>query len=175
MESSNVIRELIFQHVSETKALTKRIDIQDIFDYQCVVIGLASNERIWKLCYEVNLHLGLNLAEKELEQGKTGGENSPPNTLPQGLFEPLDFTPDDRPLAYYEDLYTDPRFEFILRKPDPALLPKEARPFRFFFLVRAHDGPLPEPADLIERLNKSSVVLSAVDISHIKNIKQLVL
>ncbi|MEZ4777558.1 MAG: hypothetical protein R3D00_30565 [Bacteroidia bacterium] len=155
--------------------MTKRIDIQDIFDYQCVVIGLASNERIWKLCYEVNRQLGLNLTEKELEEGKTEGEESEENTSANSLFEASDFIPDDRPLAYYEDLHSDPRFEFILRKPDPNHLPKDARPFRFFFLIRAHDSPLPESADLIERLNKSSAILSAVDISHIKNIKQLVL
>ncbi|MDX2247365.1 MAG: hypothetical protein SF052_11335 [Bacteroidia bacterium] len=155
--------------------MIKRIEIQDVFDYQCVVIGLASHEHIWKLCYEVNLHLGLNLTEKELEKGKNGAPHIPEKKPDQGLFEDSELTPDDRPLAYYEDLHSDSRFEFILCKPDPNHLPKDARPFRFFFLVRAHDYPLPGSAELVERLSQLPTVLSAVDISHIKNIKQLVL
>ncbi|MEZ4829524.1 MAG: hypothetical protein R3C61_25055 [Bacteroidia bacterium] len=154
--------------------MTKRIDIQNLFDYQYVVIGIASNDHIWKLCYEINRQLGLNLTERELDEGKTE-ENASSDTTSTGLFDATDLSFGDRPLAYYEDMISDSRYEYILRKPDPNYLPKEARPFRFFFLVRTHDNPLPESADLIGRLSLSASVLSAVDISHIKNIKQLVL
>lgn len=170
MESSNVYRELIFSDVSGKQGLVKRIEITEGLDYQYIAVGIASNERIWKLCYEINQSMGINLSEKE--QKPPVSSEKPARTSPS-LFDPGAISKEDRPLDYYEDMTSKPPLEYILRKPDTTQLPKETRPFRFFLLIRSVSGPVPEAREVIMQLSSASAVLSAVDISHIRNIKQL--
>ena len=76
---------------------------------------------------------------------------------------------------YYEDTETNKRIEYALfLQPARSSLPTETKPFRFFFLIRSADQSPQDTQKIIEQLGQSEVIRSAVDITHIKQIKQLI-
>jgi hypothetical protein len=158
----------------KTTCLTKRVKIEYSFDYQFIGIGIASNEHIWKLCFEINQTLGINLLNQ-----KDFTNFIPPKKVDipdnQLLFqaEKLAQTPSSD--NYYIDTTSNSRIEYILCSPERGLIPREARMFRYFFFARSLKYPLPKLDEILLRFNQISIVLSAIDISNIKNIKHLVL
>ena len=74
---------------------------------------------------------------------------------------------------YYEDIETHERLEVALFQNKASNIPKEAKLFRYIFLLRAAGEKKPDLDYFLGQLNGLSFVISAVDITHIKNIKQI--
>ena len=154
--------------------MTKRVKIEYSFDCQFTGIGIASDERIWKLCFEINQSLGINL--KKWDSYPDFAEKKPTETTENQLLFEDDFTPQNAsPDNYYIDTTSNSRIEYILCRPKRGLVPREVRMFRFFFFARSLKYPLPQADEIAFCINQISIVLSAIDISHIKNIKNLAL
>lgn len=150
--------------------MARKVYIEQSFDYQLLVIGIASTERVWKLCHEVNRALGISLQESRSEH--PGGPAEPPATdSPEGLFGQE--APGGAAGPYYEDHSSHPEWEYALAALPAARLPREARAFRYALLVRCAGTAAPDPDDLIARLSTAPAVLSAMDLSQVKNIKSL--
>ncbi len=149
--------------------MSKQIHINKQFDYHYIVIGIASHEHIWKLCWEINKQLSISLKKQyiEYEQG-TVPPSKPPNT--QSLFskEPTYFEDS----AYYEDTESHPRTEFALFRPTVSLKTLEA--FGYIFLIRSNTDSIPDISSFLQQLNQVSAVISAVDISDIKNVNKII-
>lgn len=150
----------------------KRVQIYERFDYQGIVIGIASDERIWKVCFEINESLAVNLKENTRNYDILLNEVDTDSPDPS-LFHATESPQENRPVLFYEDVETNEDCAFYLFKPEATGLPKEIRSFRYLLAIQALTPSLPEPANILEKLNKLTTVRSAVDISHIKSIKHL--
>jgi hypothetical protein len=150
----------------------KKIKLEESFDYQHLIIGIASDEPIFKLCWEINESLIWALKKVELD---ILNFSEPMDSLAQKikplLFDPLNFKTE--PPAYYEDHDSFPRQEMALFEASIQKIPKEIRAFRYILLLRSVNAQLPESVSLIQTLNELSFVISAIDITHLKNIKQI--
>ena len=111
--------------------MAKRVKIKGAFEYQYYVIGIASDERIWKLCFEINNSLTINLLQSDREEKKETEETVTNTENP--LFGEEDLTQHNRGPAYYEDTQTDPSREYVLTTADRSNLPKSAKAFPYFF------------------------------------------
>lgn len=154
--------------------MTKRVHIEGAYDYDEYIIGIASDERVWKLCFELNNILNINmLDDRNLTiEDATENDNDPQNV--DLLFEAKALKPVKQSLQYYEDTNSIRGREFALFVADNANLPKTIRAFRYFLLIRIIDPPPPDLTVLVEQLNGSALVRSAVNISNVKNIKSLI-
>lgn len=152
--------------------MAKRVHIKGAFEYENLVIGIASDQRIWKLCFEVNKALSINLVGNRF-QAEMIPEEAPAPNAPESLFEDDTFPPPSRSLIYYEDTESQRGHEYILCEIEPIQLPKAAKAFRYFLLIRAVDTPAPNIDAILLQLHALESVRSAVDITHVKNIKSL--
>jgi hypothetical protein len=152
--------------------LTKRIHIREPFDDQYHVLGIASDAHIWKLCWEINQLLELNLVKKEKEAPQREELNRAEEVL-ASLFKENELQPPSGVQHYYEDLESERNVEYTLFESDRSLSPKEAKPFRYFLMIMSTGEYKPDLAPMILRLNQSEIILSSVDISDIKNIKNI--
>ncbi len=156
------------------ETLAKRIHIQEPFEYHHRVLGIASDAHIWKLCWEINQLLELNLVKKEKETPQPEQIKRAEEVLAT-LFKESDLQPPGGVQHYYEDLESNPNREYTLFESDRSLSPKEAKPFRYFLLILSGEEDKPDLESMITRLNQSEIILSSVDISDIKNIKNILL
>lgn len=154
--------------------MAKRLHIQEPFDYHEYVIGIASDAPIWKLCWDVNQRLELTLEKREKEAEEPEGLNRAEEVLAT-LFKESEMQPPGGVQHYYEDLESNRTLEYTLFEADRSLSPKPAKPFRYFLLIRSHEGNAPDIVSIISTLNQSEIILSSVDISDIKNIKNILL
>ncbi|MEO0469357.1 MAG: hypothetical protein AAF206_07050 [Bacteroidota bacterium] len=146
--------------------------IDQAFDEQHELIGIASDERIWKVCYEINNILTINLIENNtLSTAST--ESTDAHETPTGLFSKQSDPVRRLPLARYEDHASVARKEFILATFDRSVLPKEAKAFRYLLLIRNETNDAPLADEAIIRLKDSNIIRSAVNLSHVNNIKSL--
>ena len=152
--------------------LAKKLHIDQEFDDQHDLIGIASDERIWKVCYEINNLLKINLIEKGIQSNAEAGK-SMQEEAHTGLFSEQSDPRFRFPLARYEDLESVPRKEFILATFDRSVLPKEAKAFRYLLLIRYETNAAPPAEEAIIRLKDSNIIRSAVNLSHVNNIKSL--
>jgi hypothetical protein len=152
--------------------LAKRVHIKGAFDYRYQVIGVASDQRIWKLCFEVNKALNINLVGAEHPHGFQ--TDSPSDSPPaDSLFQSDAFLPSSRSSIYYEDTESQRGREYTLCEIDAAQLPKALKAFRYFLLIRAIDSPLAPIDGILQQLLSLKSVRSAIDVTHVKNIKSL--
>ncbi|MFK7924196.1 MAG: hypothetical protein AB8H47_19715 [Bacteroidia bacterium] len=154
--------------------MTKRVHIEGAHDYDEYIIGIASDERVWKLCFELNNILNINMLDERSSTNEDVKENEINPQNKDLLFETKALESVKRPLQYYEDTNSIRGREFALFVADSTNLPKTVRAFRYFLLLRIIDPPPPDLNKLIELLNGSALVRSAVNITHVKNIKSLI-
>ncbi|MCB9231289.1 MAG: hypothetical protein H6581_06490 [Bacteroidia bacterium] len=114
------------------------------------VFGVASNEKIWKLCWEINQELELNLAA---ESPEFAGER-------EG----------------YSDRETDSNFEYFLleNNRNDKKIPRMAREFRFWFIIKPLKDLTPDLPKLKASLNKIAVISLAIDLSSQQDINKLI-
>lgn len=154
--------------------MTKRVHIQGAHDYDDFIIGIASDEKVWKLCFEINNLLGISLLEKDLPDEEDGGGKEIKEGKEDSLFTPKSLSPIKRPLRNYEDTNSSRGREYALFAIKSADLPATIRAFRYFLLIRATDPPPPDLVSTVRKLNSSALIRSAVDLSNVKNIKSLI-
>lgn len=123
------------------------------FEQEATVIGIASNEKIWKLCWKLNQVLGCNLATAEEDVTRVKGP------------------------ALYTDLETDDAYDYtffeVNFKPNQGT--KLARQFRFWLVLkpkRDGDGPI-EILPIMQAIAGIDIISLVHDISEEKDIKKL--
>ena len=137
-------------------------------DHQDIVLGIATDVRSWKLCYELNQILGIQLRNAG-DSGffpDTGQEQEARE--PELLFDQPPVSPEQ-----FEDHDSFPHTEFILYSKETQKLPAETRPFRFFLLIRSESGQFSTPEELAARLIESTYIASVVNFSDNKNLQSL--
>lgn len=136
----------------KNSALAKKNYIKVDMAIPATVLGIASNEKIWKLCWKINQELEINLGtgEDDLTQLKTRD--------------------------VYIDQETEPAFEFSMfdKKLIPTRkVPKQIKEFRYFFLIRPLGEREPDPKVYLEALNRIDIISIAVDLTEMKDIKNI--
>ncbi len=131
--------------------MAKGKNIKIEFNTPVWVIGIASNERIWKLCWELNKELDLNLTtgSRDLIQAGAG--------------------------EFYLDQESFPNFEYCLlennfkKKSQTAL----ARQFRYWLVIKPYQEAVPEIEAIMGNLKEISSISLAVDLSKEKEINKI--
>jgi hypothetical protein len=154
--------------------LVKRIHIDDPLEKHYMLIGIASDERIWKLCWEINQELKINLRKVDPEAflGEKAEGDEAPEAAPR-LFEPSQMPPNDTFPEYYEDAESDSRYEYALFANDRRISPKKVRPFSYFLLIRYGNTTAPHADQLLETLRHTPAIRSAADITGVENINDI--
>lgn len=115
------------------------------------VIGIASNDRVWKLASDLKKSLGIGL---ELDQTRDATSKGP---------------------TVYHDLASDGDFEYLFfenESPNPKT-PKLARQFRFWLVLINKRDKYPDIEGLLNQLKQIEAVSLAIDLSSEKDIQSL--
>jgi hypothetical protein len=131
--------------------MAKKNVIQLEFDSPASVVGVASNDKIWKVCWNINQQLGLELSSaKDDVMRATGPE-------------------------MYTDLETDADFEFTFFENTfkTSKVPKLARNFRYWLVIRPKREVAPEIRTIVRSLSQVDNISLAHDLSNEKDIKKL--
>lgn len=122
------------------------------FELPSAVIGIASNEKVWKVCWKLNQTLGLNLASEQDDVTRVKGP------------------------ALYADHESDPNFDFVFfennLKSNQGT--KLARKFRFWLVVKLKKELPPDAAALTRKISEIDVISLVHDLSNEKDIKRLI-
>jgi hypothetical protein len=122
------------------------------FELEATVIGIASNEKIWKLCWKLNQVLGTNLEKADEDVTRVMGP------------------------AMYTDFESDQAFDYTLFENDlkPSQGTKLARQFRFWLVIKPkRDGATLDISQILQPLSTIDIVSLVHDISEEKDIKKL--
>ena len=131
--------------------MAKKNVIKLEFDVPAHVLGVASNDRIWKICWKINQALDLQLATAEEDVHRVKGPE------------------------LYTDFETDHDFDYIFFENNlkASKVPKLARQFRYWFVIKAKKEAEPDLAKFLEALRGIDIVSLAHDLSNEKDIKKL--
>ena len=115
------------------------------------VIGLASNEKVWKLAWKINQVLGLTMATEEEGFARLEGPE------------------------LYQDLSTDADFEYVLFENGfkAPKVSKLAQQFRFWLLIRHKREVKPDVEGICKQLGAIDIVSLVRDLTHEKDIQKL--
>jgi len=121
------------------------------YDTPATVIGIASHEKIWKLCWKVNQELQIALASAE-EQVAEVAET-----------------------VVYTDFESDQDFDFFLFENafQSRKVSALARKFRYWLVIRHVREEAPDVSTLQRKLSGIDIVSLAHDLSDEKDIKKL--
>ncbi|MEM1000042.1 MAG: hypothetical protein AAGN35_23510 [Bacteroidota bacterium] len=131
--------------------MAKKNVIQVEFDSPASVLGVASNDKIWKVCWNINQQLGIQLATAPEDVTRVKGP------------------------AMYTDLERDPDFDyyFFENTHKTSKVPRLARQFRYWLVIRHRREVAPEIRTILRRLAQVDNISLAHDLSHEKDIKKL--
>lgn len=150
--------------------MAKRIHIPQEAGETLIVFGIASDEPIWKLCWEINSVLGLSLSARSGADTATDHPATHEQDTPQ-LFEQSGTA---QPAALYEDPDSFAPAEIFLMPTPPEQLSRNIRPFRYLLALRSPGAYAGNVLPLLARLPALDFVKSAVDLSHIKSLTALI-
>lgn len=121
------------------------------FDTPAFVLGLASNEKIWKLCWGINQELNLSLASAEEQVAEVSGN------------------------VIYTDFESSSDFDFFLIENNfpGRKVSKLAKKFRYWLVIRQIREEEPDLQDLLTKLAQVNSVTLAHDLTEEKDIKKL--
>lgn len=122
------------------------------FEHDATVIGIASNEKIWKLCWMLNQALSLNLATAEDDVNRVKGP------------------------ALYTDYDSDAALDYTLFENNlkPSQGTKLARQFRFWLVIKSkRDGVVIDSQPIRQSISSIDIVSLVHDLSEEKDIKKL--
>lgn len=117
-----------------------------------IVLGIASNGKIWKLCWKINQELEIHLS--------TG--------------DPQVSTLNDR--GVYTSIEEDSAFEFTLfdkKLISARKIPKNLKEFRYYFVVRPLGEREPDAGIFLQALNRIDIISVAVDLTEVQDIKNI--
>jgi hypothetical protein len=131
--------------------MAKKNVIQLDFDSPSVVIGVASNDKVWKVCWNINQQLSLQLASAEDDVTRVKGPE------------------------LYTDPDTDPDFEYYFFENTfkSSKVPQLARQFRYWLVIRPKKDLLPEVKTILRALAEIDNISLAHDLTQEKDIKKL--
>lgn len=121
------------------------------YDAPAFVMGLASNDRIWKVCWNINQQLNINLSTGIQDVGLVRGPE------------------------LYTDHESSEDFDYLFFEntvKGKKVAPRAAQ-FRFWFVLKPKRETEPDLTQLIENLNTLENVSLVVDLSSEKDIKKL--
>ncbi len=121
------------------------------FDTPASVLGIASNEKIWKLCWVINQKLNLRLASAEEHVTEVSGNTN------------------------YVDFESNSDFDFFLFEnnfPDKKVS-RLAKKFRYWLVIRQIGDKQPNLSELLSQLSHIDVISLAYDLTDEKDIKKL--
>ena len=120
-------------------------------DHSATVIGIASNDKIWKLCWKLNQVLSINLATAE-----------------------DDVTRDKGPILY-TDFESDPDFEFTFFENNlkPTQGTKLSRQFRYWLVIGSKKDDELHSQRFLQLIGTIDIVSLAHDLTEEKDIKKL--
>lgn len=147
--------------------MPKRVQIQDVDQLGLFIIGLASNAKIWKVCFDLNQYLNLSLAAVDAEP-------LDPASQPQkgSLFEEHPIPDYHQPVGQtYQDVDSHSHQEFRMIELQKSSLPKEVRSFAYFLFIRFDRQFPPSMEKLLASISESREILSAVDCTHLHQLK----
>lgn len=147
--------------------MAKRLSFTEDAENQDVVLGIATDVRSWKLCYEINHILEINLKNISLFHP------NPDDSTVLSSQERLNLPTSPYLQERFEDLESVDHTEYILYTKDPQKLPKESKPFRFFLLIRSISALSLEADVMIRRLMKVDIIHSVVNFSDYKHLQHL--
>lgn len=123
-------------------------------DYEpsMTVLGVASNDKVWKVCWKINQQLGLNLSSSEEGMARLTGPE------------------------LYRDEESDSDFEYLFFENtfQSRKVPPLARQFRFWLAIKAKRDEEPSVEEVLRQLQEIDAVSLARDLSQEKDIKKLV-
>lgn len=133
--------------------MAKRKNIKIEPDSTGIVLGIASNERIWKLCWEINQTMQINLSEASRELDASAGTE------------------------VYADCDSSESFDYFLVENNGRLkgVPKEAKPFRFWIMVRPKGEREADHSSILQQLKTNPSVSLATDLSNNQELKKALL
>lgn len=131
--------------------MAKRNVIKLDMDLPETVLGIASNDKVWKVCWKINQGLGLQLASRDDSSTLLAGP------------------------AVYTDEESDEDFFYQFFEPDfeSRKVPRLARQFRFWLVIKPKRDLAPDVPQLLQNLSGIDAVSLAHDLSQEKEIKKL--
>lgn len=122
------------------------------YDAPAFVIGIASNDRIWKLCWNINQAMELELSTGAMDAGTARGPE------------------------IYADYESQPDFEVLVfeNTVKGRKVPKKAQPFRFWMVLKPRKEDVSDLSEILETLKTVENVSLAIDLSDEKDIKKLI-
>ncbi len=121
------------------------------FDTPASVLGIASNEKIWKLCWGINQELSLSLASAEEQVSEVSGN------------------------VIYTDFESSSDFDYFLFENNfpGRKVSRLAKKFRYWLVIRQVREENPDLETLLANLSKVDTISLAHDLSDEKDIKKL--
>ena len=122
--------------------------IRENEEFPAVAFGVSSNEKIWKLAWELNRALSLNLALNNNEE--ISGEKN----------------------EVYSSLHPGGDFDYYLmdHASTGKKIPPKAREFRYWLFIKPRDSALADVNTLLLQLRSVKIISLAMDISDTINI-----
>ncbi len=120
-------------------------------DQSAIVIGIASNDKIWKLCWKLNQTLSIDLATAEDDVTRVKGP------------------------TLYTDFESDPNFEYTFFENNlkPTQGTKLSRQFRYWLVIVRKKEERLDSKQLLQNIATIDIVSLAHDLSEEKDIKKL--
>lgn len=135
----------------KAKDVAKKNVLDFGIDPSATVIGIASNDKIWKLCWKLNQALSINLATAEDDVTRVKGP------------------------VLYTDLDSDPHFEYTFFENNLKATQgtKLSRQFRYWLVVSSKKDEAPDSQTLMQAVTAIDIVSLAHNLSEEKDIKKL--
>ncbi|MCI4667017.1 MAG: hypothetical protein MRZ79_02570 [Bacteroidia bacterium] len=153
--------------------MAKKRSLSEIPDDQYKILGINTEEKIWKLSHVLNDVLGLQLqrVEKSAEKAKSPEKNDAFNLFNSSF---KDFQNREAEFLYLDE-QNIPNYTVILCPGAGRILPKPARPFRYFLFLHytTTDFEEQEWISWKEKLKASPVVLTIFDLSNLQELKNI--
>ena len=132
--------------------MAKKNVIKLEMDSPATVLGVASNDKIWKVCWKINQGLGLDLSTQEEPAAMLAGP------------------------TVYTDFESDSDFDYQFFEADTGSrkVSRLARQFRFWMVIKPKRDLAPDVAALLKQLAGIDSVSLAHDLTEEKDIKKLI-
>ena len=120
-------------------------------DSPATVLGVASNDKIWKVTWKINQGLELNLSSREDKSSMIAG-----------------------PIVYTDfESDSDFDFQFFEAAFETRKVPRLARQFRFWLVIKPKRDVMPDVAQFLKALAGIDSISLAHDLTEEKDIKKL--
>ena len=142
--------------------MAKKIQLENWEESEAILfVGIASDERIWKLCWEINrlLQIDMKAVEKDTFEAKT--EPFKEWAAEHRLFS---FSSEEDNIFYQDDKSRKDQ-DFLLFSARFTERSKGLRAFRYLFVIRYEGELFTSKQELISLVNSSPIILSAVDLT----------